>query len=200
MRYIYSGHLQSSFTIFYLIDPCETYPQISSEAATPVQLFDSEWLYLCGEGFTQENAEVVCRENAQAEVYDTFSTPLFTQIRQYPIATTMFHCYGFEQSLCNCSATYNTECDDNMIAVVQCKLPGMKWLSVNVSYVHNGMIAFICDTQNTSYTVQSNFHKSLTKWEILMKFLRFTVFQPLYKQWEIYLKVIKYVLHNRIQY
>ena len=115
----------------YLLDPCDTYPQISSSSPTPVQVFDSEWQYLCGEGFTIENTEVVCRENAQTDAITSLSTPLLSERRQYSIANNVYTCTGSEQSLCECPSV-NTTCDTDMIAVVRCYFPGMRWLSINI--------------------------------------------------------------------
>ena len=80
---------------------------------------------MCGEGFTRENAQVVCRENAQLYALTYSSTPLLSQRRQYSIKQTAYTCYGTEQSLCNCPQN-NFDCETDMIAVVECNLPGMK--------------------------------------------------------------------------
>ena len=107
------------------VDACRTYPQIYTPSLTPIQVFkENSWLYICEEGFTRENAQVVCRENAQTELIGFSSLNISEQRHIYPIENFRYYCNGNETSLCDCSKTPQT-CQSNKIAAVMCNLPSM---------------------------------------------------------------------------
>ena len=81
------------------------------------------WNYLCANGFTQANAQVVCRENAQSELISHFPTNITDQTYIYQIEGIQYNCIGNELSLCQCPQTPQT-CEGEMIINIQCKLPG----------------------------------------------------------------------------
>ena len=79
--------------------------------------------YICANGFTNENAEVVCRETAQTSAVmfrNVSELDLQTYANIYPLRHS---CVGDEASLCNCS-TSQEECTSGYIVEVLCGVPG----------------------------------------------------------------------------
>ena len=117
-----------------LIESCSTSPKILSASPTPIQVFNEEFRYICADGFTQDTAQVVCRENAQANALPFFGINSTLLTTQYPIAEFTYECNGTEASLCDCPSDSQT-CNSDMIVVIQCDLPGMYYIFA-CAYTH----------------------------------------------------------------
>ena len=76
------------------------------------------------DGFTQENADVVCRENegSTALSYSNVSNSDLTSGLQ--ILERRFICTGMETSLCDCSSSIES-CPSNNVVQLQCNTPGL---------------------------------------------------------------------------
>ena len=110
-----------------MIETCSTYPDITSATPTPIQFFSDSFQYLCADGFTQNTAQVVCRENAQVDALTFYGANLSIPASQYTISPFNYECNGTEQSLCECSRSTST-CENTLVAIVQCDLPGIYYV------------------------------------------------------------------------
>ena len=99
---------------------CET-RLIYPETLQPVRLYVNKWYSLCADQFTQETANIICKENHDSQAY-TYSYVNY-QPSDYPIYPYYYQCDGTEHSVCACREFQQT-CSSNQIVHIQCKSPG----------------------------------------------------------------------------
>ena len=115
----YSNSLNRVF-----LGSCEVFAPFTTQSYQIVEYFvNQRRYYICADGFTAENADVVCRETANAmsinhRAVSELNLPPNTQI--YPL---QHSCLGNESSLCNCS-TFQLLCSSGSFVEVQCGTPG----------------------------------------------------------------------------
>ena len=79
--------------------------------------------YLCADGFTVENADVVCRETSNTRS-TTFRSVGLSDLSPNPRIYPLQHfCFGNEASICNCT-TSQQSCLNGSVVEVQCAAPG----------------------------------------------------------------------------
>ena len=106
------------------IDGCEAYAHDSEDTTAVVQYYDGQvWYYLCSDGFTDHNADVICEENfgTKAESSTPFNTTYLTY--GYEILSYRHTCVGNEVSLCDCP-TLHQNCTSMNAVAIKCKRPG----------------------------------------------------------------------------
>ena len=89
-----------------------------------MRYFENGWYYLCGDDFTQENADVVCRENDGTTALSVTTVPITNITTSFlPILQKDFDCNGDEVTLCDCASEQAT-CSSDTVVQVQCNRPG----------------------------------------------------------------------------
>ena len=103
-------------------DGCESYAPFADANSTVVEFYsESNWFYICSEGFTLENANVTCRENTQSTV-EQYSSEIKSGVLDKEIFPYLFRCNGDEESLCACSKERRTStCPSSSIVKVKCR-------------------------------------------------------------------------------
>ena len=109
---------------FCPLGDCEVHaPRIDHDYHIVEFFEDGERYYICADGFTDESADVVCRDTVHTSALgfrnvSELQIPPNTKI--YPIRRT---CVGTEASLCNCSIA-GEGCPSESVVEVQCGKPG----------------------------------------------------------------------------
>ena len=108
--------------ILLSIDGCESLVPYANEDLVTTQFYvNQQWYTLCGDEFTQETADVICKEN-----YYLLGAYNFTATTRsswdYEIYPNRFNCAGNETTLCNCP-TESITCSDQIITI-QCRSQG----------------------------------------------------------------------------
>ena len=80
---------------------------------------DGYWRYLSSDGFTMENANVVCIENTQTSV-EKISHQNHEVEGSFGLYPYRINCIGNESSLCDCSRSSQRP-NNSYIVVVKCK-------------------------------------------------------------------------------
>ena len=105
------------------IERCESLiPSLESEP-NPVEFFSNDLYYVCADGFTDYDGQVVCRENTGTYFITRDSLERSTlngSNELYPFA---FQCVGNEDSLCECNTSVQN-CPSNQVAQVHCNVLG----------------------------------------------------------------------------
>lgn len=109
---------------FSLIDHCNVLTY--DNHITPAQIYNnSEWYYICAEGFNNSLVDLLCRSNNKkgGNGYIRTRTPSGSAQRIYPYS---LHCSTSADSICDCTAINNTDiCTDSSdIVIPLCYLPG----------------------------------------------------------------------------
>ena len=108
----------------YILDGCEAYAHDSEDTTAVVQYYDGQvWYYLCSDGFTDQNADVICEENfgTESETHTLIGTTDLTY--GYEILSHRHACVGNEDSLCHCP-TIPQNCTSMSAVAIMCQRPG----------------------------------------------------------------------------
>ena len=111
----------------YLGD-CDVFAPYATQSYQIVEYFiNQQRYYLCADGFTAENADVVCRDTTNAlsiehRAVSVLNLPPNTQI--YPL---QHSCLGSEASLCKCP-TFLQSCSSGSSVEVKCGTPGSLYI------------------------------------------------------------------------
>ena len=115
-------------TIFYLlyiytfIDGCESFLPYGDERLVKARYYSEQsWYYICEDGFTEETANVICRENGYTKGVENI-TSFERTAEDYFIYPRQHNCIGDENSLCDCPET-NLTCG-NYAVMVECTRQG----------------------------------------------------------------------------
>ena len=103
-----------------IVDGCESFAPFADSIAITVKYYAQvQWYYISSEDFTNENAEVICRENTNRGVesytYQSREASSSTPIYQYH-----FTCAGNESSLCECEKSPASITSD-LIVKIKCQ-------------------------------------------------------------------------------
>lgn len=109
-------------SLMYL-DGCESFAPSAESFPQVVRYYDTAWYYLSEEGFTKENADVVCRENGGTTSMMTGSMSIFNIEESLPILPMTFECVGNEFSLCDCPSSESEYESSQYVVEIQCTLP-----------------------------------------------------------------------------
>ena len=108
--------------ILLSIDGCETFIPYADEYPVVVQFYNLEsWYTLSADGFTQEIANMICRENNHAQGAMNFITRNRSS-EDYPIFPYKHLCGGVYETLCECPFGENPTGDQ--IVMIQCHPQG----------------------------------------------------------------------------
>ena len=104
-----------------IVDGCESLLR-NPESLEAVQIYISQWYSLCEDNFTQQTADIICRENHDSNATNYTFLPI--QPSNYPIYPFYFQCDGNENSICACEMIPQ-QCSSNYIVHVQCRKQSM---------------------------------------------------------------------------
>ena len=118
----------------YLLDGCESYAPFADTESILVKLYsDGLWYYLSSDGFTMENANVVCRENTKT-MAETFTIETRENSSSFGIYPYHIDCSGYEDSLCECRKTRQSSISDSIVKI---KCESSKYLIASLySYLY----------------------------------------------------------------
>ena len=85
--------------------------------------YDDVFYFICNDGFTYEDAVVVCRENAGTSFAFGNTTSLSALNSTNQIFNSTFQCVGHEDSLCDCPQT-EAICSSDLVVQILCDPPG----------------------------------------------------------------------------
>ena len=109
------------------LDGCESLlPNIDGTSQIAYYYNGGHWNYICGNGVTNDVADVICRETGNTTARAYRSVALSFGPLTYPIYGSRFQCNGTESSLCDCESISET-CSAMEIVEVQCDLPGKEF-------------------------------------------------------------------------
>ena len=112
------------FTNVYFLEGCDVYSNDTQSSTQIAQIYtDKSWFYICYDGFTPYDADVICRETALASAISFESVTLDSLSQQRPISPYNYACNGNESSICSCESERLT-CDSNTVVSVKCDNPG----------------------------------------------------------------------------
>ena len=103
-----------------IVDGCESYAPFADSVAITVKYYQGvQWYYISAEDFTNENAEVICRENTDrgVESHTYQSREALSSTNIYPF---QFSCIGNESSLCECEKS-QVSIASNLIVKIKCQ-------------------------------------------------------------------------------
>ena len=103
------------------IDGCETLLR-NPEYIEAVQIYVDQWYSLCEDNFTQQTADIICRENHDSNASRYTFLPI--QPSNHPIYPFYFQCEGNEDSICACEMIPHA-CSSPLIVYVECRKPGV---------------------------------------------------------------------------
>ena len=119
--------------LFYLLDGCEAYAHNSEDTTAVVQYYDGQvWYYLCSDGFTDQNADVICEENFGTKMENVTYVNAADLTYGYEILSYRHDCEGNELSLCDCPTT-NQTCTSMDVVAIMCQRPGIHLIQSNLS-------------------------------------------------------------------
>ena len=105
---------------YIIVDGCESFAPFADSVAITVKYYQGvQWYYISAEEFTNETAEVICRENTnrgvQSYTYQSRNSSSSTNIYPY-----RFSCTGNESSLCECEKS-QASITSNLIVQIKCQ-------------------------------------------------------------------------------
>ena len=102
------------------VDGCESFAPFADSVAITVKYYAQvRWYYISSENFTNENAEVICRENTNSG-FEPYTYQLREASSSTPIYQYHFTCAGNESSLCECEKS-QASINSDLIVKIKCQ-------------------------------------------------------------------------------
>ena len=118
-------HLMYFIMLHSLGDTCRSYLLAADSGLSEVEFYnESIFYFVCYDGFTYENSEVVCRENTGTLFANKNSISLSSINSTNQILNSIISCNGYENSLCECPQSTGASCSSNLVVQIQCEPQG----------------------------------------------------------------------------